>query len=63
MTWRLVFCACFLLCAAGCETLSGVKLGLDVMQGEAVVTMQYGPGKAVLEATQGNQRVRIIGQR
>jgi len=43
--------------------LSGVKLGLDVMQGEAVVTMQYGPGKAVLEATQGNQRVRIIGQR
>jgi len=63
MKWRFCVGACLALSLSACETLSDFKVGLDLLQGDASMTVQYGDGKAVVEAKQGDQKVRFVGQR
>jgi hypothetical protein len=63
MKWALRAAASLVLCLTSCETLSRVNLALDVLDGESSVQVQYGDGKAVLQAKQGDQRIRLVGQR
>ena len=54
---RLAFMALAALALAGCETMDGISLGLDIANAETTFSVRHGDGKTVLAAEQDGQRV------
>lgn len=63
MSYFAAIIALALAFLVGCESLSQARFGVAFAQADTELQVSYGNGKAVVQAEQGDQRVRGYYQR